>query len=128
VLTSWQLDHLIDDAQLLTTELVNNAVVHARSRVLVNLEHDPDALRVEVTDVGGGVLQPVDTGLDETHGRGLMLVAAMSCAWGTVFEGDAKTVWFELRAPTTPDPADAGPLTREPRSPRGSQGRPRTLR
>lgn len=100
VLTLWRLLDVLDEAELLTTELVNNAIVHARSEVLVTVTQRRSVVRVEVTDVGDGAFRPEDAGLGATHGRGLMLVEAMSSAWGTAVTSDSKTVWFELRATT----------------------------
>ena len=97
LLVSWELPHLLDEAELLTTELVNNAVVHGRSRVSVAVRHRPDGLHVEVTDEGPGTLQPLDPGVEATEGRGLMLVDTVSSAWGTSVDADAKTVWFRLQ-------------------------------
>jgi hypothetical protein len=98
VLTLWRLLDVLDEAELLTTELVNNAVMHARSEVLVTVTQRRSVVRVEVTDVGDGAFRPEDAGLGATHGRGLMLVEAMSAAWGTAVTSSSKTVWFELLA------------------------------
>lgn len=97
LLLSWGLADLLDDAELLLSELVNNAVVHAGSQVTVNLSRHNDVLHVEVTDHGPGALRLVDSDLDDTDGRGLMLVDAISSTWGTDVKGPAKTVWFQLR-------------------------------
>lgn len=96
LLTTWQLANLLDEVELLATELINNAVVHADSDVLLSVSLRQDALRVEVTDVGDGTPHRPTPDLHATHGRGLMLVEAMSTAWGTAANGEAKTVWFEL--------------------------------
>jgi CheY-like chemotaxis protein/anti-sigma regulatory factor (Ser/Thr protein kinase) len=96
LLGTWDLPELLDTTELLATELINNAVVHARSHVTVSVRQRPDCLRVEVTDVGAGVPNRPNTDLTDTHGRGLMLVEAMSAAWGAMVNGDAKTVWFEV--------------------------------
>ena len=99
LLESWRLAHLLDAAELLASELINNAVVHALSPVTVDIRRRDDAVRVEVTDVGSGVPRKPDAGLEASHGRGLMLVEALSDAWGTTVDDGRKTVWFELRAP-----------------------------
>jgi hypothetical protein len=39
-----------------------------------------------------------DPGLDETAGRGLLLVDALSAVWGSGATDAGKTVWFELIA------------------------------
>ncbi|HUG84465.1 MAG TPA: MEDS domain-containing protein [Euzebya sp.] len=96
LLSAWRLDAVLGVAELLTTELVNNAVVHAMSDVTVHVAHRGELLRVEVSDRGGGVPQRRDSGLEATSGRGLMLVEALSSAWGTGAHGGRKTVWFEL--------------------------------
>jgi CheY-like chemotaxis protein len=98
VLADWQLSDLIDDAELLATELINNAVVHASSDVLVTAERRSDALRIAVTDTGAGTPYRPDTRVGDTHGRGLMLVEGIASAWGTAVDGSAKTVWFDLQA------------------------------
>ena len=96
VLPGWSLNGLVDSAQLLTTELVTNAVIHARSPVGVTLKLAEGRLRVEVADRGPGALimrQPVD---GDMHGRGLRLIEALSSAWGTSSDEQGKLVWFEL--------------------------------
>jgi DNA-binding NarL/FixJ family response regulator/anti-sigma regulatory factor (Ser/Thr protein kinase) len=95
-LPSWSLSSLIDSALLLTTELVTNAVIHARSPVGVTLKLTGDRLRVEVADHGPGALimrEPVES---DTFGRGLQLLEALSSAWGTSADEQGKLVWFEL--------------------------------
>jgi DNA-binding NarL/FixJ family response regulator len=97
VLRVWGFDHVLDEAQLLMTELVTNAILHASSAVDVELKRRAGGIRVEVTDTGAGALERVDAELDDTHGRGLMLVEVMASDWGTASNGTTKTVWFELR-------------------------------
>jgi DNA-binding NarL/FixJ family response regulator len=96
VLDDWRLDALFDDAALLTTELVNNAVVHARSDVMVTAELRDDALRIAVTDTGEGTPYRPHADMTATHGRGIMLVEGVANAWGTAVNGETKTVWFDL--------------------------------
>jgi anti-sigma regulatory factor (Ser/Thr protein kinase) len=91
---------VLDEAELLVTELINNAVVHARSDVLVHVEQHPDALRVAVSDRGRGRWRRRPAAPDATSGRGLLLVETLADTWGTAVEGETKTVWFELRAGT----------------------------
>lgn len=95
-LHDWQLPELVGDAELLTSELVNNAVLHASSDVQLRLFHEPERLRVEVTDRGGGALQRRFPALTDDNGRGLLLVAALASTWGTAASAQGKTVWFEL--------------------------------
>lgn len=95
-LCRWEVETLLDTAQLLTTELVANAVIHARSAVSVTARLAPDRLRVEVADTGAGALAMREAGPDDTGGRGLLLIEALAAAWGTSADGDGKLVWFEL--------------------------------
>lgn len=95
-LAGWGATDLLDDAQLLTSELVNNAVVHATSAVLVRLRFDDRCLRVEVTDTGEGALHRQPTSVEDTSGRGLYLVDALAASWGTSADPEGKVVWFEL--------------------------------
>ena len=96
-LPSWSLSGLADSAMLLTTELVTNAVVHARSPVGLTLKLTDDRLRIEVADHGPGALIMREPITGETHGRGLRLIEALSSAWGTSADEHGKLVWFELQ-------------------------------
>lgn len=95
-LTAWGVADRLDDVELLASELINNAVVHATSAVMVRLRLQDGRLRVEVTDTGIGSLHRQRTTLDDTSGRGLFLVEALSSAWGTAAGESGKVVWFEL--------------------------------
>lgn len=85
--------------ELLTGELVSNAVVHgpADAQVLVGLRIDRRTVRVSVRDTGQSrprVRHPEPTA---PSGRGLALVEALSSAWGTATHPDGgKTVWFDV--------------------------------
>ena len=83
-------------AQLLTSELVSNAVAHGAGEIALVLEEQPERLRIAVHDDAPS--QPVprqpDTGSE--RGRGLMLVAALAAAWGSDRLATGKRVWFEL--------------------------------
>ncbi|GAB3681174.1 ATP-binding protein [Angustibacter aerolatus] len=88
----------VDDAALLATELITNAVTHGEGAVTLAVEVDGDDLRVAVTDHGVGRPSPKEPTVDGEHGRGLWLVQAMSRDWGTTRHSspDGTTVWFEL--------------------------------
>lgn len=95
-LEQWRRNAVIDDALLLSTELVTNAVVHAHSAVNLRVLVFPERVRVEVSDTGGGALQLRAPGADALNGRGLLLVEELSRTWGTSADRDEKVVWFEL--------------------------------
>jgi serine phosphatase RsbU (regulator of sigma subunit)/anti-sigma regulatory factor (Ser/Thr protein kinase) len=118
-LKSWQLpggDDLLADAELLTSELVTNAVVHARTRVQVSCRVDGSEVEVSVLDwqpgrqLHGSSEPEMDAG--RVTGRGLLLAAALSSSWGVTYAPVAKTVWFRLpksRAAPSASPVCTGP-------------------
>lgn len=87
-------------AVLLTCELVTNALLHARSEVLVRVRCEADVIRVEVADDDPTAPPPPDLRIDDdaTTGRGLLLVQELSERWGVQPHSDGKTIWFELPA------------------------------
>ncbi len=93
------LHELADDAELVTSELVTNALLHTDTPVTVKVGVDADTLRVEVHDECSelpvpGVLRP-----DAMSGRGLLLVERLTQRWGvTRVPVAGKCVWFELVA------------------------------
>jgi anti-sigma regulatory factor (Ser/Thr protein kinase) len=90
-----------DDAVLLASELVTNAIEHASSPVTVRVEQRPDCCRVEVSD-SSAVLPAVGELLnDSERGRGLHLVERITSAWGVQSFDAGKTVWFELESRST---------------------------
>ncbi|MPZ74440.1 MAG: response regulator [Nitriliruptorales bacterium] len=96
VLGEWARAAVVDDAALLATELVTNALVHARSAVELRLRRLSDRVRVEVADSGAGALHMREPDRDSVDGRGLLLVQDLSLAWGTSSDGAKKIVWFEV--------------------------------
>ena len=87
----------LDDALLLVTELVANAVRHGEGPVTLALTRDHGRLRVEVTDASPRRPRPRDRGVEAESGRGLQIVDVLATRWGSEPAGSAgKTVWFEL--------------------------------
>ena len=85
-----------DVAVLLVGELVTNAVLHARTEVVVGVSVTPEAVRIEVLDTSRVVPVSRRFGVEASTGRGLLLVEELSDAWGTDVGPQGKTVWFEL--------------------------------
>lgn len=84
-------------AELLTSELVTNALVHTDRDAVLTATVSPHGLRVEVRDFVGRrprLRAPIVD--DGTHGRGLVLVESLADAWGVRAHGVGKAVWFEL--------------------------------
>lgn len=97
-LQRWGLAELADNAELLVSELVTNAVNHAGTTVRVTA-HASDRLTVTVTDRRPDILPvPLDRMTDPQAegGRGLTLVATLSTDWGVRRGPDRKSVWFSL--------------------------------
>jgi anti-sigma regulatory factor (Ser/Thr protein kinase) len=88
---------LVFTAELLISEVVTNAVVHARSPVEVVLSNPDSSLSVEVSDESDVLPLLVEPAPDsDDHGRGLPLVRDLSDRWGVVENDAGKTVWFNL--------------------------------
>ena len=101
-----KLGSLVEDVQILLTELITNVIMHAHTNFEVYLEAIGPGVRVEVTD--DSPVMPV-AGLPAgaaLSGRGLMLVQSMATRWGAHRNNGGKTVWFELN----PDAAPAPPV------------------
>ena len=87
-----------DNAMLLTSELVTNAVIHGQGDVMLRAGLDDDRLLVEVIDEGHGFERVVrEEDFDSVGGRGLRIVDAEASRWG-IHEGTTH-VWFELERP-----------------------------
>jgi anti-sigma regulatory factor (Ser/Thr protein kinase) len=95
-LQRWGDDDSTEVAALLTTELVTNAIVHARTDFALRVATDPGRLRVAVSDSSRDPPRLIPIGDTEEHGRGLHLVDALSASWGVDWTPDGKVVWFEL--------------------------------
>ncbi|MFJ2769280.1 ATP-binding protein [Streptomyces sp. NPDC087300] len=97
LLRHWGMPGRSEIAELLTSELVTNALVHTDHDAIVTATVGPRGLRVEVRDFVGRRPKPrVPNADDGTHGRGLMLVQSLADAWGVRAHGVGKAVWFEL--------------------------------
>lgn len=96
-LRSWGVSEEVDAVQLVVSELVTNAVVHTMGDVRLDLTLAGDRLRVAVTDtLPRAPAKPTTVDWEATGGRGLLLVEAMSEAWGSVPVGGGKRVWSEI--------------------------------
>jgi DNA-binding NarL/FixJ family response regulator len=99
--SEWQLDSILDDALLVTSELAANAVTHAESSCRLRVSLNPTSLRIDVLDTGTGTPEPQPASNTSEHGRGLHLVAALTTAWGLeMVPGEGKLVWAELARPS----------------------------
>jgi anti-sigma regulatory factor (Ser/Thr protein kinase) len=97
-LRTWGLDDVIEDAELLVSELVTNAILHAHSPATVRIDHDTRRLRVAVCDSSPAPPRLRDYGPDAVTGRGMLLVDRIAQRWGVESNSAGKCVWFEVAA------------------------------
>ncbi len=118
LLVEHDLEYLIDDVQLVTSELATNAAQHARTDFTVRLQGVPGSVRLSVSDESSS--RPIRSEMPPAGsggGRGLNLVSSHSSDWGVTRGRGTKSVWasFALRS--------RGPLDAPPRQrPRGEPG------
>jgi anti-sigma regulatory factor (Ser/Thr protein kinase) len=95
-LNAWGREDLTEAAELLTNELVTNSILHAGTDIVVEASHEPEVVRIEVSDFEGSAVARRRGALDDERGRGLELVDALASSWGVVRSPGRKTVWFEI--------------------------------
>lgn len=100
-LREWGHDALVDTATLLVSELVTNAVLHARTPPEIIVRLGRDEVRIEVLDGSDRLPRAKGYGVESSTGRGLLLVDRLAAAWGTEVREAGKVVWFALRAGAT---------------------------
>ncbi|GHE76632.1 hypothetical protein GCM10014715_34700 [Streptomyces spiralis] len=96
-LRAWEVTADADAALLVVSELVTNALVHTDGQVRLDLTLVNDRLRIAVADTSPRTpVKPTRIGWEATGGRGILLVEAVSAAWGTLPVSGGKQVWSEL--------------------------------
>ncbi|MFI8522663.1 SpoIIE family protein phosphatase [Streptomyces sp. NPDC085481] len=119
-LQGWGYAEVVDDAVVLTSELVTNAVIHAGTAADVLCLRADDGVRIEVADRYPEREIPVQHGRsmgspDRENGRGLLLCAALAGRWGVEYSPTRKHVWFQLDLPDRPvGTRSAGPVLPDP--------------
>ena len=102
VLREWGLRDLADDAQMIVSELITNAIdvsrlLPERPPVSLRLLAGEKSLLIEVWDHSPLDLEPREADADDECGRGLTVVAALADRWGWERTGShRKVVWAEL--------------------------------
>ncbi|MFF7754609.1 SpoIIE family protein phosphatase [Streptomyces sp. NPDC007971] len=87
----------MDTALLIVSELVTNALVHTDGQVRLDLTLINHRLRLAVADGSPRTpVKPTNIGWEATGGRGILLVEAVSQAWGTVPVSGGKQVWADI--------------------------------
>ena len=89
---------LAEDAELLASELVGNAVEHTSGAIVLAAEARAGFLTVTVTDDDASlpVARTADPQLLDERGRGLLALDAIASDWGATRQGTGKCVWFRL--------------------------------
>jgi anti-sigma regulatory factor (Ser/Thr protein kinase) len=99
-LQTWDLAGLVERIELLTSELVTNAIIHGRSPIRLAVEAHSGSVKIEVQDAS--TQAPLTAGGEASAeaggGRGLVLVNALSDQWGWRKVEGGKVVWCTLRA------------------------------
>jgi anti-sigma regulatory factor (Ser/Thr protein kinase) len=110
VLARWQLAHLEDTAVLLVSELVTNAVRHARHThaIALDLEIGDTWLRIEVQDADPCWPHRRTPGRFDESGFGLVLVDGLAANWGVRETATGKAVWAELDSQNPGEPEALG--------------------
>jgi anti-sigma regulatory factor (Ser/Thr protein kinase) len=90
----------VERSQLLVSELVSNAVLHAMGPVLLTVSLRDGHLRIEVVNHGAGTPRKRNATAADLSGRGLQLVDKLATGWGSTVDGGRTRVWFELQAKT----------------------------
>jgi anti-sigma regulatory factor (Ser/Thr protein kinase) len=100
VLSSWGRAQLLEDAGIVASELVTNAVQHAANGGQLRLDVEIDAngrLSIAVNDGSDQLPTLQEPVVDAEAGRGLRIVAQLSSRWGVEPRpGRGKRVWAEL--------------------------------
>ncbi len=97
---------ILPDVELVVTELVTNALLHAGPPITVHVDVQGDTVRIGVADSSRAAPVRALARADAMTGRGLSLVAALSRDWGVRPAADGKVVWCELGAEPVAAPDD----------------------
>ncbi|AUG75234.1 histidine kinase [Kitasatospora sp. MMS16-BH015] len=97
-LKAWGIGSVADIAELMVSELVTNALLHAEAPRRLRLFRDR-TLTIEVADSGGQAPQLRSSAEQDEGGRGMHLVSELGHRWGTRPTRGGKVVWAELELP-----------------------------
>jgi anti-sigma regulatory factor (Ser/Thr protein kinase) len=108
IIREWGLAHITDDAELIVSELMTNALKAARPQpgfqpIALHLQASDDYLLIQVWDAATTVPVPRPHAIDAETGRGLEIVTLLSDRWGFYHPaGGGKVVWAGLATGTAP--------------------------
>ena len=106
VLAAWQLQDTQETAVLLLSELVMNAIQHARETetIVVELEAVKTCLRIEIASQDPRWLQPRTPDESGESGFDFLLLDALASKWGVRQTAAGRAVWAELEPPQAAEP------------------------
>ena len=88
---------VVDTVELLTSEVVTNAILHGKSGPQLAVTINDSVVRVAVQDLSAAVPVRRLAQLDDVSGRGVVIVEEMASAWGVERQRNgSKQVWFEV--------------------------------
>jgi anti-sigma regulatory factor (Ser/Thr protein kinase) len=90
---------IVDDAVVVISELVTNAVEAATENGVLAVHIHHGELTIKVTDRAEGWPTPQRQDVNARRGRGLMIVDSITASWGVTVSGAGKTVWATLALP-----------------------------
>ncbi|MEU8214012.1 ATP-binding protein [Micromonospora sp. NPDC049044] len=99
---AWGMHAMADRAMVIASELVSNAVQHARTDMDITVSDEAGSLRISVRDREGETPDSTTPTLPRQvteGGRGLPIIAALTTNWGFFPFGDGKTVWAVIDGP-----------------------------
>jgi anti-sigma regulatory factor (Ser/Thr protein kinase) len=96
-LAGWGHAEATEVATLLVSELVTNALLHARTDLVLNVRRLAGSVRIEVRDGLSRLPARKRYSSDSGTGRGLFLVEELAAAWGAEHLPGGKRVWCEIR-------------------------------
>jgi anti-sigma regulatory factor (Ser/Thr protein kinase) len=87
---------------IVASELVANAVLHARTQCRLTAQLDARGLTIAVQDYRPGRIRRPSVDATNLRGLGLFVVDRLSRSWGTSPTADGKKVWALLPTPSSP--------------------------
>jgi hypothetical protein len=93
-------DRTYNDILVVATEMMTNAVRACKNYLGMRIQIHHTWLQIDVTDDNPNPAVQLHPAPDETHGRGIKIIAALSERWGqTPWNGSTKTIWSQLTLP-----------------------------
>ena len=101
-LEAWGLDGFVETAVLLTSELLTNSVLHARTDIELSLSRAGDGIEVVVRDGSQFAPRRRKHAREATTGRGIELLERLAQSWDVTLHEGGKSIRFTLEAAVDP--------------------------